>query len=254
MSHLTPDSWRLISHHPTDLDPAKREHLEDACVECDAVAGEDLSGSSLDMAVDYVLSAAGDAERLEDRRRLVQLEHALLERVARKANPVRRWALVAAPVAAGFLCIAALAFSVSSSRLKGWSPPAAPRLLALFTTPEGTLARVNPGDVYPPGADLYFTFDLTAGGYIHLVRVGETGPMELVYPPPGEPPERREPGLHPLAVNGVVNAYSLDELKGAQRFLLVVSPDQPLDEAAMSKALMEATYPYAALAVTVREE
>lgn len=254
MSHLTPDSWRRMSRHPEDLDPATGRHLEDACSQCDAVAAEDLPESSLDMAVDYVLSAAGGAERLEDRRRLVQLEHALLDRLARSGPPARRWALLVVPAAAALLLFVAFARSTSSSRFKGEAGPAGPKLLALVSNSSGTLAKVDPDQVYPPETDLYFTFDLNVGGYVHLARAGESGPVELVYPPPGEPPERRDPGLHPLAVDGVVNAYSLDGLKGAHRFVLVVSPDRPLDEATLADALAKPTYPSATLDITVGEE
>lgn len=259
MAHLSPDDWRRIIRERGTSSVGETRHLDERCDLCDAVAAEDLLAPGLELVVDMALAMGKTSVSFADGRRLVELEERVLagrgQRVSRGGWSARRRAAVAA-AAAGAAAAAVLLFapvSLESSRHKGSDvrPRPQPRLVAFARDTDRSLSPVSSGRSYASSSELYFTFDLPAAGFVHLARVADRQPPELVYPPRGEPAQRLDAGLHPLAVGGVVNAYSLQGLEGPQRFVLLVSTAGPLDDATVTAAVMADSGAFARASVDV---
>jgi len=251
MNHLTSDSWRRLREG--SLDPAERaavlQHLSEACEVCDeAVAA--VEEPALDCTVDAALASL-PAEPASSSLVFHRLEQRILAQVFPRAP--RRWlAIVPLALAAGAALLLVNPFTPPAvgQREKGEAlrPPA---LTAVVSVKKGgALEPLERTQTYPSHAELYFTYDLPQDSHVYLGRVGVDGAVEPFYPPLGQSDGVEPAGLHSLTVGGTVHAYSLQGLKGKQRFVLLSSPT-PLEGARLLQALKQASARSASLEVEV---
>lgn len=232
MTHLDETAWRrIVRAGPT---AEERAHLLERCEICeDAIAG--LDEGAVSHAIDHALAAlAGDPSsraRLPTRR----LEREVMRRVL--GSRARRW-----PWAVGALAAAVLALMVAplpgarpeSNGMKGTARAAA-TLTAMVSVNKGPLTTLE-RKAYPSSAELFFTYDLPSDAHVYLGRLGSDGIVEPFFPPVGVVDESVSSGSHSLRVGATIHSYSLEGLRGKQRFILVTSP-KPLEGEALEAAL-----------------
>jgi hypothetical protein len=251
MTHLTLESWRRLREGR--LEPSERaavlQHLTQACDDCEElVAG--LDEPVLDCTVDAALASL-PAEPASASLVFHRLERRILARTFPRSRRAW-WAAVPIALAAGAALFVVHPFAAGDpgQRLKGkvLRPPA---LTAVVSVKKGSaLEAVQPPHAYPNTAELYFTYDLPQDSHVYLGRVGVDGVVEPFYPPLGVSDAVEPAGLHSLTVGGTVHAYSLEGLRGKQRFVLLSSPTS-LEGTALQKALKEASADTASLEVEV---
>lgn len=142
-----------------------------------------------------------------------------------------RWTQLLGSFALGALASAAIAFAIPRAQpdYSGEKGTGAPQveLGGLVSTPSAAGARaltpLQPGSKYSSAAELYLTWELARPAYVYVGRV--SGEEVEPFFPPGAP-EKEDPGMHSMTVQGVVHSYSLDGLKGKQRFVLIASDAQ----------------------------
>lgn len=227
-------------------------HLAEGCDDCDdVVAG--LDTPELDCAIDAALSTLAP-EPASVSPMLRRLEGRVLAGL--KPRPKPRWR-AAAPVAFA-MAAAALAVAVVSPwavkdpnhGLKGEALKT-PALTAVVSVKKGSaLEPIAAAHAYPTSAELYFTYDLPQDAHVYLGRIGVDGVVEAFYPPLGQSDAVEPAGLHSLTVGGTVHAYSLEGLRGKQRFVLLGSP-AALTGPALEQALKEASAQSVSLEVEV---
>ena len=251
MTHLNLEVWRRL--RSGTLEPGERagvlRHLAEKCEECDdTVAG--LDAPDLDCAVDAALSTlAPEPASLSP-----LLERRVMAGLGLKPKP--RWR-AAAPVAFA-MAAAALAVAVvnpwavkdPNHGLKG-EALRTPALTAVVSVKKGgALEPLAAAHAYPTSAELYFTYDLPQDAHVYLGRIGVDGVVEPFYPPLGQSDAVEPAGLHSLTVGGTVHAYSLEGLRGKQRFVLL-GASAALSGSALQQALKEASAQSASLEVEV---
>lgn len=235
MTHLTPDAWHRL-RGGTCL-PEERaallRHLGEPCDVCDEQA-EALDDGPIDATIDAALASlvvVPPVTSLMFRR--------LEDRIVAGAFPrPRRWlAVLPVALAAGVALFVVQPFT-PTQREKG-GDPLPPSLTAVVAVKKGAaLAPIAPTQTYPASAELFFTYVLPTDAHVYLGRVGVDGVVEAFYPAVGQSDAIERAGTHPLTVGGTVHAYSLEGLRGKQRFVLLSSPE-PLDPSALAKALKE---------------
>jgi hypothetical protein len=143
-----------------------------------------------------------------------------------------RWSQLAGSFGAGALAASLIAFAVTrapSNNYTGEKGAGGPQveLGGMVSTPSPGGARaltpLQAGAKISSDAELYLTWQLPAAAYVYVGRVSGDE-VEPFYPPGA--PEKEDPGMHSMTVQGVVHSYSLDGLKGKQRFVLVATDNQ----------------------------
>ncbi len=233
MTHLDPELWKRLKEGRVNWEVRRdlSEHLSTECEVCEKVL-EDLPADALDVLVDSALavSARTTPPLFKPRAKLME---ALSPRPA-------RWRIALAGFFAGAAAtalvgvVALRARPVTYSGVKG---DVTVELAGLVSTPTPTgapaLTPLRPGDKYSSAAELYLTWDIPEAAYVYVGRV--SGDEVEPFFPPG-PAEKEEAGLHSMTVGGVVHSYSLDGLKGRQRFVLIAS-DTALAPGELKQAL-----------------
>ena len=251
MTHLNPESWRRLLAGTLEASErvAVLQHLSESCDDCDEQAAA-LQWPALDTAVDRALATLAP-EPVSASLVFHRTEQRILAAVFPKKK--RKWLVAAVPLALA----AALAVGVvnpwavrDGQRTKGETsrPPALTAVVSLKVGNPIELFQAQ--RTYPNTAELYFTYDLPQDSYVYLGRVGVDGVVEAFYPPLGVGESLEPAGLHSLTVGGTVHAYSLEGLRGKQRFIVLASPVL-LQGAAVPQALKEASAHSASLEVEV---
>lgn len=252
MLHLTAENWQQL--RARTLDPKTRAallaHLAEDCADCDAIA-DGIDDVALDAAVDAALGAV--SVRPADEVGLARVERRVLAAAMPRRRLSRPWLFVLpAAVAAGLVAVALAARlpltldDRGHQQLKGEAALSA----AVARARGAALEPLQPGARYPPGAELYFTWQLPTDAHVYLGRVGIDGAVDAFYPP-GESAVHRA-GVHPLTLDGTVHAYSLQGLSGVQRFVLLTSPE-PLSTQAVVALLRQRAASPGALTLEVGE-
>ena len=252
MMHLTLDSCRKLQ--TGTLGAAERaallKHLDEDCDDCDAlVAG--IDDPILDCSVDVALAALPGEPLAAEGLLFHRVEQRILERAIRP-HPRRAWIfavpLALAASAALFIAVPAGPTSVGQ-RTKGGAPRAT--LTAMVALGPGSpLEALEQDRAYPSTAELYFTYDLAEDAYVYFGRVGVDGVVEAFYPPLGASDQLTRAGPRPLTIGGTVHAYSLEGLRGKQRFT-VLGSSIPLEGKTLSAALLADAAQSASLQIEV---
>ena len=242
MIHLTIDSWQRLRSGTLGPDEraAVEAHLCVACEACDALVESLPDDLALDARVDAALACL--VAEVAPSLLFAQVERQVLRKVY--SRPARRW-LAAVPIALAASAVLVIfnpfAAAQLGQRTKG-DPLRSPALSAMVSVKTGApLEPLEPLDhphSYPTSAELYFTYDLPQDSHVYMGRVGIDGVVEAFYPPLGSADAVEHAGLHSLTVGGTVHAYSLDGLRGKQRFVLLSSPTA-LEPQALQRALKD---------------
>ncbi len=253
MTHLNAELWGRLRQG--SLEPGERagvlRHLTEGCEDCDDVVAS-LDSPELDCAIDAALSTLAPAPAEAG-----PVYHSVERRVLTAVFPKRRRLRTALPVAFAAAAAAVLVAVVNpwatrpgEQRLKG-EALGTPALTAVVSVKKGAALEPLAGPrTYPTSAELYFTYDLPQDAHVYLGRIGIDGMVEPFYPPLGQSDAVEPAGLHSLTVGGTVHAYSLEGLRGKQRFVLLSSP-VALSGPALQQALKEASAQSASLEVEV---
>ncbi len=233
MQHLDPELWKRLMEMRVNWEVRRElaEHLSTECEICEKVLDE-LPQDALDVITDHGLA---DAARTTPP--MYQARAKLMEALSPRPP---RWRFVFTGFFVGVAAtalVAVVALRTPSPAYSGVKGNPMVELGGLVSAPSPTgeraLLPLRPGDKYPSAAELYLTWEIPEPAYVYVGRVSGDD-VEPFYPPGA--PEKQDPGLHSMSVGGVVHSYSLDGLKGRQRFVLIAS-DSALTPEELKQAL-----------------
>jgi hypothetical protein len=239
--HLDPALYQRMKSN--QLTPQERtelsRHLLTECEQCEQFL-DSQPQDALDVLTDTALADNARSWPPHSKSRAKVIEATSPHLVVRRRT---RWPPLAVSFGAGALAASLIALVVvprvqgnSYSGEKG-AGGAGVELGGLVSTPSPSGARaltpLQPGSKYTSASELYLTWELSKAAYVYVGRVSGDE-VEPFYPPGA--PEKEDPGLHSMTVQGVVHSYSLDGLKGKQRFVLIAS-DATLSQDELKQAL-----------------
>jgi len=213
-NQLTPDERQQLS-----------QHLLTDCEQCETFL-ESQPQDALDLLTDVALADNARSYKPLFRSRAKVME-ATSPSLRIKRSP--RWSMLWGAFAAGATVAAAGAAVFVMTRpapppYSGMKGLASVELGGMVSTPAANGARaltpLLPGAKYSSSSELYLTWELAAPAFVYVGRVSGDE-VEPFYPPSGA--EKEDSGMHAMTVGGVVHSYSLDGLRGKQRFVLIAS-------------------------------
>jgi hypothetical protein len=233
VTHLTERSYLLLLQGtlPPEEARALARHLEEACESCEEFLASRPAADAVDGLADRALGALSPVGARGN-----DLEFARIEkRLRESAGPPRRRARAFVPAALAATVLAAGVAGLVVSRsgperpawdgVKGAQPAAPPVRLRFAVVKPGAQApaveKGVSGQVVEPAAGLQFEVESGRPAHAALVRVSGSGAPEVFWR------AKLGPGPAPVTRDGSLAAYSLEDLRGVQRFVLVAS-DEPL--------------------------